>query len=177
MDPNKIVFGTCDGTGADINVCLGFKPAYVKLLNLEDGGSLFPSLEFWAAMTAITAFAEGIKELTGTTYRQISGLTTTGIRAYAGGTKLQWSKAHGHWVVVGDLSLADVSEVYVDGKYQRKASTDAAYKNAATAILGHTPTDADDGAIVTMEEGFTIDGGSDADINVDTEQLIWMAIG
>ncbi len=174
-DPLRVVIGTCDGTGADINVCLGFKPLYVKVINLEDAGSLFASIEWWNGMKAVTAFVEGIKELTGTTYRQISGLTTTGIREFAGGTKLTYlSATHPHWCVVG--ATTDVSEAYVDGHFQRDAAADTAFKSIGDSLLGKTPTAADYGTIVTATEGFTIDS-ADGDLNVDGEQLMWVCFG
>lgn len=125
-------------------------------------------------MAKISAFAQGIKTLTGTTYRQIAGLTTTGIAAFAGGTKLCFLNAtHPHWVVVG--ATADVSEVYVDGFYKGQASLSPHYKSIGDSILGRTPVAADYGTIVTAPEGFAIN--IDTDVNVDGEQLIWMAIG
>ena len=175
MNPDKIVIGTCDGTGAIINVCLGFIPKYVKLFNLEDSHSKFPSVEWWNPdMLAIAAFVGGVEKLTGTTYRQIAALTTAGLAPYAGGDKICFlSATHPHWVDVG--ATADVSEKYVDGSYRRLVVGDTAFKCIGDKILGKTPVAADYGAIVTTPAGFIIN--IEAVINVDGEQLMWHAIG
>ena len=175
MNPDRIIIGTCDGTGAIINVCLGFIPKYVKLLNLEDAHTKYPMLEWWNPnMLAVTAFVEGIKEITGTTYREIAGLTTDGIAPYAGGNKIEFlSAVHPHWVDVG--ATADVSEKYVDGSFKRIAATDTAYKCVGDSMLGKSPGAKDYGVIITTPPGFIIN--IEATINVDGEQLVWMAIG
>lgn len=81
----QIVRGTVEGTGAAINVELGFTPIYVKCWNIDDAGSLGPSIEWVEGMGA----ASGLKTLSivdnGTTTEKSSELLSSlGISAYAG---------------------------------------------------------------------------------------------
>lgn len=161
----QIVVGTCDGTGAAINVCLGFKPSLVEVWNLDDTTDL-PHLVWHKSMAAITTATHGVLDKT------IAGvvkddLATAGISHYAGGAVLTWDAAQSRWETSAG---ADASEVYLDGYYNREASTDAAYQCYGTKVY----PDPRDGATVTTVEGFTI--GTNADINVDGQQLVFMAI-
>ncbi len=170
---SQIVFGTCDGTGVAINVCLGFVPRYVKLFNLEDAGTKYPTIE-WInpSMIAITAADEGMKDMDDTGVQRAL-LASAGVSPFTGGTKLTYlSATHPHWCVVG--ATTDVSEAYVDGHYHRVAVGDTAFKSIGDSLLGKTPTAADYGAIVTATPGFTI--GTDADMNQDGEQILWMVV-
>jgi hypothetical protein len=177
MNPCKMVWGTCDGTGAIINVCLGFVPKYVRVFNLEAANSHWVTEEWMnPCFLAITDADEGVvdKEDASQLHRLL--LASTGISPYAGGSKLCFLNAtHPHWVLVGDLTYADVSEVYVDGHYKRDASTDTAFKSIGDSILGKTPTAADYGVVLATPPGFVI--GAYSHMNADTEQLVWMAIG
>lgn len=47
--------GTIEGTGATLNVEVGFVPSYVKALNIDDAGKLFCSLEWLKEMPAASA--------------------------------------------------------------------------------------------------------------------------
>ena len=161
----KIAFGTCDGTGAAINVCLGFKPSYVKVWNLEDTTDL-PEVEWHKSMAPVSSAAYGIlkKTVAGVV---MSDLAAGGISHYAGGDVLTYDADDGRWET---SAAADASEAYVDGYYNRDAATDAAYRCFGEAVHGATPLD---GMKVTTTEGFTI--GTDADLNVNGQQIVWMA--
>ena len=90
-----------------------------------------------------------------------------GIDPYAGGDKLVYDKTGNvRWETTAG---ADASEAYVDGTYQRTAAGDDAYR-CYGEYINPNPVH---GAEVWTQEGFTI--GTDADINVDGERLIWIA--
>lgn len=79
--------GTVEGTGAAINVSLGWKPDYVKVFNYDDAGGLAPTMEWWNGMTA----AHGLKTLkavdNGVTGNASSAaVTSNGISHYVGST-------------------------------------------------------------------------------------------
>lgn len=78
-------YGTVEGTGAAINVSLGFEPDYVKCFNIDDAGGLDPIIEWVNGMGAGT----GMKYLktvdsgaTGNASHDFLG--SNGITAYAG---------------------------------------------------------------------------------------------
>lgn len=84
MQPIKKT-GSVEGTGAAINVSLGFVPDHVKIFNIDDAGSLWPTLEWTSDMPD----AAGFKTLSiaddGTTSNKSSEkLTSKGISEYAG---------------------------------------------------------------------------------------------
>lgn len=77
--------GTVEGTGSAINVELGFTPRYVKCINIDDAGSLDPTIEWFTGMAA----ASGMKTLSIADNGSTSGLssayvTSNGISTYAG---------------------------------------------------------------------------------------------
>lgn len=81
----NIATGTVEGTGAAINVSVGFVPHYVKVFNYDDAGGLAPTLEWWYGMGA----GDALKTLkvvdSGTSGNASSALiTSNGIDAYAG---------------------------------------------------------------------------------------------
>lgn len=174
MNPNRMVWGTCDGTGAVINVCLGFIPKYVMLRNLEDSNSGWPSIEWMnPCFLAITNADEGVKNIDDTSQLHRTLLAADGISVYAGGDEITYDGAtDGRWE---SAAAANVEEVYVDGHYTRDASADTAYKCIGDKMLGREPAATDNGIKFKTPPGFKI--GVDADINADGEQLVWMAIG
>ena len=176
MNPDRIVMGTCDGTGAAINVCLGFIPKYVKLWNLEDGGGKWPSCE-WVNpdFIAITAADEGVLDADDGTQVRRTLLAANGLSPYAGGDGIVYDGVtHNRWED-DDVTAASAEEKFVDGSYERDASGDVAYKCIGTKLLGRTPVAGDNGTKFKTPVGFKI--GTNADLNQDTEQLVWMAIG
>jgi hypothetical protein len=77
--------GTYTGTGAAINVSLGFIPDYVRIINANDAGALDPSLDWIKGM----GDGFGLKQLrivdNATTANKSQAIVTTnGISAYAG---------------------------------------------------------------------------------------------
>lgn len=175
MGSPQIIFGTCDGTGAAINVCLGFIPRYVKVWNMEDAGTLLPTLEWTKQQSFVAAVDEGIKNtgISGMDFNRVV-MTANGISAYNGGDQIRYDlDSSGRWELTTGTAFPggnSAEEVYVDGQYEKVAATDAAYQCIGDVIcpeLYH-------GAIVTTTKGFTI--GADADVNVDGEQLAWMVM-
>src|SRR5574340_1061373 len=135
MEPGMIVV-TCDGTGAAINVCLGFIPKYVKVWNLEDAGSKFPIVE-WPNpnFLALSAADEGVKDQDeGADNVARTLLAANGISVYAGGDEMIYDGlTNNRWE---DSDGNSVEETYVDGWYERDASGDTAYKCYGDKALG-----------------------------------------
>jgi hypothetical protein len=173
MGSPQVIYGTCDGTAAVINVCLGFIPRYVKVWNVDDTTNL-PMVEWLSAWGIITAVAEGIKQMTLAVpvYTLLTVAGNRGIRAYDGGDVIKYDKnTSGRWEVVTAFpGGASVEEVYVDGAYERTATTDDAYKCIGDTIC----PDPFHGEEVITPPGFTI--AIVADLNVDGDQLFWQAI-
>ena len=167
---SNMVHGTCDGTGAVINVILGFIPSYVKVFNMEDAGNKVPEVEWHREFQFVAAQDEGIKTV-GVSDTDIDRtvLTADGISEYAGGDVLIYDGAtNNRWELKSDDS--DATEVYVNGRYKKEASGDNDFQNYADHIIGDNPRD---GMEITTAEGFKI--GADSDINADGEQLAWIA--
>lgn len=73
MAHGDVVVGTVEGTGAAINIELGFIPSYVKVYNYDDGVT---QMEWFNGMTN----AHGLKS----TSSAHAKITSLGISAYAG---------------------------------------------------------------------------------------------
>lgn len=73
----QIAYGSVEGTGAAINVSLGFTPVYVKCVNIDDAGGLTPEFEWISGMAAANAI-----KVTDTVTRNL--VTSNGISTYAG---------------------------------------------------------------------------------------------
>lgn len=97
--------GTVEGTGATINVSLGFIPSYVKCVNIDDAGGLEPTLEWIKGMAA----ASGLKTLGTPTYNMI---TTLGISEYAG-SDTPGSEAEAGFSIGADTDLNVSAETIV----------------------------------------------------------------
>lgn len=165
MTREDIVFGTCDGTDADIYVCLGFKPRRVELRNMDNAAQQIVTWQ--EGMELVTASAEGVLEtgISDTDFDRTVLAAGYGISSYAGGDKIKWDSVSARWENSAGTSK---EEVYVDGHYQKAASGSAAYKNYGDVVdPGRT------GVYITTAAGFMIDG--DCVANNDGEQLIWMA--
>jgi hypothetical protein len=164
-----IVMGTCDGTGAAINVCLGFIPDKVELYNMEDAGNKEPRIVWIKEMAVITQMDEGIKDV-GIADDDFDRtvMAANGISAYAGGDKLVYDgTTDNRWELKADDTNAE--EVYVDGHYKRTAAGDVAYKCYGERVCPNQ----NDGDEVDTAAGFTI--GADSDLNADGEQICWVA--
>lgn len=164
MQP-EYAMGTCDGTGAAINVCLGWKPRRVEVRNIEDAGSLAPVMTWQEGMELVAATDEGLllKGLSDTDMDRVA-TAANGISLYSGGDSIHWDSVSARWE---DAAGNDVSEKYVDG-YFKKVSGGASYKCYGDVVDPHRS-----GAYLKTAPGFTI--GTDADLNADGEQLIWIA--
>ena len=137
---------------------------------MEDSHSKVPKMTWYKAFGIITALDEGIKEIgISDTDLDRTVMAANGIAAYDGGDVLTYDgETDNRWE---DSADADAEEAYVDGHYKRDAAGDAAYKCIGDSHVGDSPRD---GQTCTTPPGFTI--GADADINVNGEQLCWMAI-
>ena len=167
MELSGVVHGTCEGTGAVINVCLGFIPRHVKVINPEDVGALYPEAEWWKGMKVIAALDEGIKE-SGIAAPTRALLAADGISEYPGGDEIVFDSASGNWVDnLTDLNSKE--EIYVNGHYERAAATAALYQCYGDAV----DPDPRHGMKLKTTPGFKI--GADADLNVSGEQLLWIA--
>ena len=108
---NEFATGSVEGTGAAINVSLGFKPTYVKCYNIDDAGALAPTVEWFEGMTA----GHGLKGLgiadDGTTSAvSQAAITSNGISQYAG------TDSVGEGFTIGadaDLNAAAETIVYI----------------------------------------------------------------
>lgn len=78
---SNIVFGTQDGTGASIDITLGFIPSKVEVFNTE--ASDFASLTWFSTLPD----AYALKRVT-STWSKITSLGITPLGAEAGATKL-----------------------------------------------------------------------------------------
>jgi hypothetical protein len=79
--------GSVNGTGSAITISLGWKPDYVKVINIADAGSLDPIIEWTSDMPA----AAGIKYLrivdnATTANKSHAYVASNGISTYAGST-------------------------------------------------------------------------------------------
>ena len=85
MTASNVIVGSVAGTGAALNVSLGFVPSYVKVFNPNDAGSLFPSMEWFNGMATASGFKSLKSVDSGATGNASSNyVTTNGITAYAG---------------------------------------------------------------------------------------------
>jgi len=163
-----IVMGTFQGTGAAINVCLGFIPDKVELWNMEDAGNREPKIEWVKEMAVIAQMDEGIKihGISDTDFDR-TVMPANGISAYAGGdeiiydgvTSIRWEDAAGD----------SMEEVYVDGHYKRTDVGDAAYRCYGDRVDPNKTH----GVKVKTAPGFTL--GADSDLNADDEQICFIA--
>lgn len=168
-----IIMGSCDGTDGAINVCLGFIPRYVKVINIENAS--LHSIEWMPSMLGISAIDEGLA-LFGPddTNMDRVALSSAGIAPYAGGDGIIYDGVtHSRWED-DDVTAASAEEKFVDGLYVLPVAGTPAYKNIGTKLLGRTPVAADHGIKFKTPAGFTISGSWVG--NNDTEQIIWMAI-
>lgn len=109
--------GTVTGTGAAINVSLGWQPDYVKVMNIADAGNLDPIIEWTSDMPA----AAGMKFLrivdnATTANKSHAYVTSNGITAYAG------SASAGEGFTIGadaDLNATGEKIVWIAMRNQR----------------------------------------------------------
>jgi len=78
----SIEIGTYEGTGAAINIELGWTPEYIRVVNVEDGDA---GWEWFAGMTDGHAIAQVSIEDDGTTgAASLAPITSNGVSALAG---------------------------------------------------------------------------------------------
>ena len=178
--------GTIKGTGATLNVEVGFVPSYVKVLNIDDAGALAPTIEWCKGMAAASGFKTLKTVDSGSTGNASSAkVTSNGISEYAGEapfTKLTGTVAatSGSATLTGtntsflaELKVGDTIKLY-DGQElvvsAIASATSLTVSTAATASVATNVAIRKDG----RKAGFTI--GADADINVSGETIVYMAI-
>jgi len=134
---------------------------------MEDAGTLYPAVEWFDQQRLITVVDEGIMhEGADDSDRQF--LTANGISRYNGGDEITYDGVtNNRWE---NAAGTDVEETYVDGYYQRTATTSAAYQCIGDALCPELR----DGSKVRTPMGFTI--GTNTDLNANGEQLVWIAI-
>ncbi len=185
MNANEVVVGSVAGTGAAINVQLGFIPSYVKVFNPNDAGSLFPAMERWKGMAAASALKtlkiidSGATGLASSAYVTSNGLsdytgvkpprTLTGTCAVSAGSAVVTgtSTLFLSEVAVGNIiSIGGVTRKVLSIASNTSLTVTEAYTAAQTGITSFN--------IEGTSDGFTI--GADADINVSGETVFYMAI-
>ena len=83
---NQVAVGSVAGTGAAINISIGFKPRYVKVFNYNDAGALYPTLEWWEGMPAASGLkTKSIVDSGTTALKSSERITALGISQYEGG--------------------------------------------------------------------------------------------
>ena len=83
---NEVAVGSVAGTGAAINISIGFKPRYVKVFNYNDAGALYPTLEWWEGMPAASGLkTKSITDSGATGLKSSERITSLGISQYEGG--------------------------------------------------------------------------------------------
>lgn len=184
MNNSQCITGTCDGTGAAINVCLGFIPSKVEIWNVEDAGSKLPKVEWCRLFKRVAALDEGVLEtgLSDTDYDR-TVLTTAGISEYAGGDTIYYDRNNNRWESAAGGAGSSVEEVYVQGDYDLTNASNPAYRCIGDAIAGKPGYNSDNELLgggeppqdtkVVTTPGFTI--GTNANLNADGERLIWVA--
>lgn len=181
----ETVTGQVTGTGAAINVSIGFIPSYVKVFNPNDAGSLYATLEWWNGMAA----ASGLKTMkvvdSGATGNASSNYVTSGgISTYAGGappvTMSGTVAVSANSPVVTGTSTHFTTECAVRqviniGGINRKIL----YITSDTSMTMEIAYDAAQSGVTALNQsglakGFTI--GTDADINASGEGLVYIAV-
>ena len=110
----NIAIGECLGTGAAINVCCGFIPDFVYLIQPENT----EKVHLWhRAMAQITLCDEGIDMGDGSD--AMEPLAANGLAEYAGGDEIIYDLAQTRWE---NSAGANVEQVYVDGANIKGAS-------------------------------------------------------
>ena len=182
MDKSSVVAGTCLGTGAAINVCLGFIPSKVEVWNVADAGSKLPKCEWIRNMKRVSALDNGVLEtgLDDTDYDR-TVLTSAGISEYAGGDDLFYDRASSRWEDASGGGGNAVEEVYVDGSYDQEHASNPAYRCIGDPIAGKPGYNSSNELLgggeppqntkVQATKGFTI--GTNANLNADGEALVW----
>jgi hypothetical protein len=185
MFNNDIKIGTVEGTGAIIQVEVGFIPKYVKLFNIDDAGTLWPTLEWVNGMAAASGF-KGLKQIdSGTTGLSSQAyVTSNGISEFAGSvaglqltgtiaaTAASATLTGTNTLFLTELKVGDVVKL---GDGQELTVTAIASATSLTVAVAAAASVASKAAnrIAGRAPGFLI--GADADINAAAETIVYMA--
>jgi hypothetical protein len=181
-DTNKI--GSFVGTGAILNVDLGFVPAYVELFNPNDAGSLMPSLTRFSGMAAASGFkTKSITDNATTTNKSSEYITANGLSDFLGelpGKALVGTIAvtAGLKALVGtstlfltDLRVGDV--VTLGGNQYTIAGVTTATAATIVEVAVKTETVGLMTRVTGRAAGFTL--GAETDLNVSGEAVFYAA--
>ena len=182
MNNAKMKTGAFTGTGAALHIEVGFKPKYVKIVNLNDAGALDPpGLEWMEGMNDAAAL-----KLVGTTvaYSQAStnGITPSdgdsGMAALTG----TLATTAGSATVTGaatafttELKVGDVIRIDDTGETLKVTAIASATSLTVDQVAENTEASSTGTRINGRAAGFTL--GADGDVNVNGEAGVWMAFG
>jgi hypothetical protein len=183
---NNVVIGSIKGTGSVLRVEIGFVPRYIKAVNIEDAGTLYPIMEWMRGMAA----ASGIKTLkifdNGTTANASSTyITSNGISEYQGeapGCTLTGTVAAtaGSATLIGtntsfltELAVGDLIKL----KDGQEFTVSAISSNTSLTVTAAATASVTTGIAVRLtgkKAGFLI--GADTDMNAANETIVYMAV-
>lgn len=185
---NNVFTGSVEGTGATINVELGFKPKYIKVFNYDDAGSLYPTVEWWDGMTAaygLKNIRQAVDEGGTATYSVVNELITSGGLSQYSGSPPPVALTGTCAVSVGSAVVTGTSTAFTSelsegdlvgiGGITRKVLSIASatsltvtedYSAAQSGVTGYD--------ITGKELGFTI--STDSDLNVSGETIFYLAV-
>lgn len=151
---DALVKGTVEGTGAAINVILGFQPSMIEIFNIDDAGDLSPQARYVVGMEGGSSDTLGGIKLVEST---VSPLTVAaGLSLYAGDDPVTWDETNSRW---NDDAGSDVTGQYVD-------KDGGEYGNSVVP-------DPSDGERIKTGQGFVI--GTDGDLNASAETIVFIA--
>lgn len=169
-------FGTVEGTGAAINVQLGWVPDFVLCVNRDDAGTVYPVMIWFRQMTDGHALkfstsahtfvtSNGISEYAGAASASLTG--TVAVTAGAN-TVTGTSSAFLTEVKKGDI-------IRVTDTGESRLVRDVLSDTSLTVFDDWDTTDASSAATneTGAKAGFTI--GADSDMNADGETIFYMA--
>jgi hypothetical protein len=187
---DNIKTGYVTGTGEIINVEVGFLPNYVKLMNLDDAGSLYPTLEYFYGIGEGYGWkTKSIVDNGTTTNKSSEKITSNGISRFAGeapGKQLTGTIAitAASAALTGtstefltELKVGDIVRVQnlTTGAYEEMEILSIASKTAATAtkVASQSITTGNPIRVTGRSPGFVI--GKDADMNASGEKIFYLA--
>jgi hypothetical protein len=185
MFNNDIKVGTVEGTGAIIQVELGFVPTYVKLFNIDDAGTLWPSLEWLKGMAAASGIKCQKQIDSGTTGLSSQAyVTSNGISEFAGSvagyqltgtiaaSALSATLTGTNTLFLTELKVGDTVKLWDGQELVVSAIASATSLTVLTAAAASVTTNKAN-RLAGRTPGFLI--GADGDINVSAETIVYMA--
>ncbi len=188
MNKNNIRTGTVEGTGAAINVPVGFEPRVVRINNID--GDCFG---YWHENMAVTALLSAgylhktVDSGSGTT--DVSLVTSNGISIYSGAKPGAALTGTAYVMTKGSLAVSATNSLFASELSEGDVITITDGTNTQQITVGeissNTALIAKEEAANTMsagtalrntgrEAGFTI--GTDSDLNVSGQTLVYEAI-